>query len=47
MDKTLGRKVYYGICVCLDCGKINNVKYFKRREKRREKRAWQNEMRNM
>lgn len=40
MPKMLGKKAYYRICVCRDCGNINNIVGFRRREKRREKRLW-------
>lgn len=40
MGKMLGSKIYYGICVCRDCGMPNDFKSFKRSEKRREKRIW-------
>jgi len=40
MPKMLGKKVYYGICVCRDCGNINSIKFFKKSEKLREERSW-------
>jgi hypothetical protein len=43
----LGRKAWYRICVCIDCGNMKNIPGFRRRQKRKEERSWKNEVRDL
>ncbi len=40
----LGKKAYYGICICRDCGGINDIVGFRRIQKRRERQRWKREV---
>ncbi len=43
----LGKQAYYGVCVCRDCGNINNIVGFRRIQKKKEKRGWKREVQDM